>query len=102
MPREIRFRFTGCAVGVEMTASDATRRAGVQTPAERGANGGFGFDGGLAIRSVPMQPRLLAAMVTTTSYGSWLPGDLRGYVDRGVTGCQKTIRVGPPIALHSL
>ena len=23
-------------------------------------------------------------MVTTTTYGTWLPGDLRGYVDRGV------------------
>jgi REP element-mobilizing transposase RayT len=23
-------------------------------------------------------------MVTTTSYGSWLPGDLRGYVDDGI------------------
>ena len=31
-----------------------------------------------------MQPRLLATMVTTTSYGSWLPGDVRGYVERGV------------------
>jgi REP element-mobilizing transposase RayT len=30
-----------------------------------------------------MQPRLLATMVTTTSYGSWLPGDLRGYVENG-------------------
>ena len=31
-----------------------------------------------------MQPRLLATMVTTTTYGSWLPGDLRGYVEDGV------------------
>ncbi len=23
-------------------------------------------------------------MVTTTSYGAWLPGDLRGYVDNGI------------------
>jgi REP element-mobilizing transposase RayT len=23
-------------------------------------------------------------MVTTTSYGAWLPGDLRGYVDHGI------------------
>ena len=23
-------------------------------------------------------------MITTTSYGTWLPGDLRGYVDKGV------------------
>lgn len=29
------------------------------------------------------KPRLLATMITTTSYGSWLPGDLRGYVERG-------------------
>lgn len=28
--------------------------------------------------------RLLATMVTTTSYGAWLPGDMRGYVDNGV------------------
>jgi len=28
--------------------------------------------------------RLLATMITTTTYGTWLPGDLRGYVDRGV------------------
>jgi REP element-mobilizing transposase RayT len=31
-----------------------------------------------------MQPALLATMVTTTSYGSWLPGDLRGYVENGI------------------
>jgi REP element-mobilizing transposase RayT len=31
-----------------------------------------------------MQARLLATMVTTTSYGSWLPGDIRGYVDNGI------------------
>ena len=31
-----------------------------------------------------MQPRLLATMVTTTSYGAWLPGDIRGYVERGI------------------
>ena len=31
-----------------------------------------------------MPPNVLATMVTTTSYGTWLPGDLRGYVDRGV------------------
>ena len=28
--------------------------------------------------------RLLATTVTTTSYGAWLPGDLRGYVEDGV------------------
>jgi len=27
---------------------------------------------------------LLATMFTTTTFGTWLPGDLRGYVDRGV------------------
>ncbi len=31
-----------------------------------------------------MQPRLLATMVTTTTYGWWPPGDLRGYVDDGI------------------
>jgi len=31
-----------------------------------------------------MQPRLLATMVTTTSYGAWLPGDVRGYVENGI------------------
>jgi hypothetical protein len=31
-----------------------------------------------------MQPRLLATMVTTTSYGVWLPGDIRGYVENGI------------------
>ena len=28
-------------------------------------------------------PRILATMVTTTSYGSWLPGDTRGYIEQG-------------------
>jgi hypothetical protein len=27
---------------------------------------------------------LLATMITSTTYGTWLPGDLRGYVDDGV------------------
>jgi REP element-mobilizing transposase RayT len=31
-----------------------------------------------------MPPTLLATMVTTTTYGSWLPGDLRGYVEDGI------------------
>ncbi|MGD0539955.1 MAG: hypothetical protein ABSB33_00420 [Tepidisphaeraceae bacterium] len=31
-----------------------------------------------------MEPRLLATMVTTTSYGAWLPGDIRGYVQNGI------------------
>ena len=30
-----------------------------------------------------MPPRVLATMVTTTSYGTWLPGDFRGYVENG-------------------
>lgn len=28
-------------------------------------------------------PNLLATMITTTSYGTWLAGDLRGYVESG-------------------
>ena len=28
--------------------------------------------------------KLLGTMITTTSYGTWLPGDVRGYVERGV------------------
>src|SRR4051812_38645648 len=31
-----------------------------------------------------MLPNLHATMVTTTSYGTWLPGDLRGYVQEGL------------------
>ena len=31
-----------------------------------------------------VEPRLLATMVTTTSYGAWLPGDIRGYVENGI------------------
>src|SRR5450755_3991954 len=31
-----------------------------------------------------MPQKLLATMVTTTSYGNWLPGDLRGYVEDGI------------------
>jgi REP element-mobilizing transposase RayT len=30
------------------------------------------------------QQRLLATMVTTTSFGTWPPGDLRGYVEDGL------------------
>jgi len=29
-------------------------------------------------------PNVLATMVTTTSFGTWLPGDARGYVEDGV------------------
>jgi len=32
---------------------------------------------------MPGPTRLLATMVTTTTYGTWLPGDARGYVDAG-------------------
>jgi hypothetical protein len=32
---------------------------------------------------VTMPPRVLGTMITTTSYGSWMPGDVRGYVDSG-------------------
>jgi hypothetical protein len=41
-----------------------------------------------------MQPRLMATMVTTTSYGSWLPGHLRGYVENGI------ILPGDPLKLE--
>jgi REP element-mobilizing transposase RayT len=41
-----------------------------------------------------MPPTLLATMVTTTSYGTWLPGDLRGYVENG------TILPGDPNRLQ--
>jgi hypothetical protein len=30
-----------------------------------------------------MAQRVLATIVTTTSYGTWPPGDLRGYVEKG-------------------
>lgn len=35
---------------------------------------------------MPMPPtqNLLATMVTTTTYGTWLPGELRGYVENGI------------------
>jgi hypothetical protein len=32
----------------------------------------------------PSTQNRLATMVTTTTYGTWLPGDLRGYVKNGV------------------
>jgi len=32
----------------------------------------------------PTTQNLLATMVTTTTYGTWLPGDLRGYVKDGI------------------
>ncbi|MEM9790029.1 MAG: hypothetical protein AAF842_06445 [Planctomycetota bacterium] len=32
---------------------------------------------------MPGPTNLQATMITTTTYGSWLPGDLRGYVDDG-------------------
>ncbi|NQT41273.1 MAG: hypothetical protein HQ581_27545 [Planctomycetes bacterium] len=30
-----------------------------------------------------MPDQTFATMVTTTSYGTWLPGDMRGYVEGG-------------------
>lgn len=33
---------------------------------------------------MPPAQHLLATMITTTTYGTWPPGDLRGYVDDGV------------------
>lgn len=36
------------------------------------------------MQRMPTTQRLLATMVTTTTYGTWLPGDLRGYVEDGV------------------
>jgi hypothetical protein len=41
-----------------------------------------------------MPQNLLATMITTTTYGTWLPGDLRGYVDKGV------ILPGDPVLLE--
>ena len=43
-----------------------------------------------------MPPNVLATMVTTTSYGTWLPGDARGYVDRGriLSGDPEKLEVG--------
>lgn len=32
----------------------------------------------------PSTQNLLATMVTITTYGTWLPGDLRGYVKDGI------------------
>jgi len=31
-----------------------------------------------------MLPDLHATMVTTTTYGTWLPGDINGYVQKGI------------------
>ncbi len=33
---------------------------------------------------MPATQTLLATMITTTTYGTWLPGDLRNYVDDGI------------------
>lgn len=41
-----------------------------------------------------MPQNLLATMVTTTTYGTWLPGDLRSYVRNGV------ILPGDPLLLE--
>lgn len=51
-------------------------------PSAPGSAGGSDANGGSIVRN-PGQ-RVLATMVTTTSYGTWLPGDLRGYVQDGV------------------
>ncbi|MEO0588826.1 MAG: hypothetical protein AAF078_14455, partial [Planctomycetota bacterium] len=32
---------------------------------------------------MPGPLNLLATMITTTTYGTWLPGDARGYVEQG-------------------
>ena len=33
-------------------------------------------------------PRPLAYLITWTTYGTWLPGDERGWVERGIVGIQ--------------
>ena len=43
-----------------------------------------------------MPARVLTTMVTTTSYGSWLPGDLRGYVQDG-----RILPANPALLNHS-
>jgi len=56
--------------------------------AEPGANGVRGDDGWWLRKGDHVMTRagrrLLATMITTTTYGTWLPGDLRGYVEKGV------------------
>jgi hypothetical protein len=43
-----------------------------------------GCRAGTRAGTVWFMQNLLATMVTTTSHGMWLPGDLRGYVEDGV------------------
>ena len=43
-----------------------------------------------------MSHNVLATMVTTTSYGSWLPGDARGYVQGG-----RILPPNPQVAEHA-
>ena len=43
-----------------------------------------------------MVERCEASFVTTTSYGSWLPGDVRGYVEDGVP-----LPASPPLATYA-
>ena len=47
--------------------------------------------------------KLLATMITTTSYGTWLPGDVRGFVERGVIlgGNPKLLKYRRLIAVES-
>jgi hypothetical protein len=40
--------------------------------------------------------RIEASFVTTTTYGSWLPGDVRGYVEDGVP-----LPASPPLAAYA-
>ena len=43
-----------------------------------------------------MVERFEASFITTTSYGSWLPGDVRGYVEDGVP-----LPASPPLAAYA-
>ena len=43
-----------------------------------------------------MAERFEASFVTTTTYGSWLPGDVRGYVEDGVP-----LPSSPPLAAYA-
>src|SRR5690242_8413748 len=43
-----------------------------------------------------MVERIEASFITTTSYGSWLPGDVRGYVEDGVP-----LPSSPPLAAYA-
>jgi hypothetical protein len=43
-----------------------------------------------------MVEHFAASFVTTTTYGSWLPGDVRGYVENGVP-----LPASPPLAAYA-